>query len=210
MIFLWNPSKDALDYTYGGLSFTIPAGTRKKVKEPEGNHALNAIGSRGLTKLVFDDDGKSINEEKIEADAIERNREFKVRQIVHYNERNERRKASGQPYDPPTQEVKKYAAELGIELLKGYDMAVAEKAQIAKVTEENDSFKKQLEAMNATNEAMMDMIKKLQDQIADGFVKSNSKVVQPTDMIKCDICGEMVMAKSMKSHMNYRHKEGNQ
>jgi len=95
MIFIWNPTTEDMSYQYGGLTYTISAGKRKKVDEPEGNHTLNALGSRGLTKLVFDDDGKSVNEEQIGKDAIERNREFKVRQVVTYNERNERRKASG-------------------------------------------------------------------------------------------------------------------
>lgn len=207
MMFLFNPTNEDFDYTYGGLSYRVEAGKKKKVNESEGNHVLNALGSRGMTRLVFDDEGKSINEEQIAEDARQRNREFKERQIVNYNYRNEERKASGKPYDPPTKEVRKYAVELGIALLKPYEMATGELAQVAKVTQENETLKKQLEETMKTQSTMMEVINQLKDQIADGYVKASTKVVQPTDMIKCDICGEMVMAKMMKSHMNYKHKD---
>lgn len=206
MIFLWNPTGDKLDYTYGGLSYTMLPKTRKKVKEPEGNHALNAIGSRGLTKLVFNDEGKSINEEQIEADAIERNREFKVRQIVHYNERNERRKASGQPYDPPTAEVKKYAAELGIALLQGYDMATAEKAMIADLNKKVEEKDKQIKEQGEAILKLTEMVQGLSDQINKGFIKPKD---DKDPLVECPVdgCGQKVLASKLKSHMNHYHKD---
>lgn len=200
MLFLWNPTKEDFDYTYGGLSYRLESGKKKRVTEAEGNHVLNALGSRGVTRLVFDDEGKSINEEQIAADAIDRNREFKERQIIQYNERNERRKSSGQPYDPPTKAVRQYAAELGIELLKGYDMAVAEKAQIAKLNTESE----------AKDKAMSDLSKQIEEQnkiIAEIRKQMIVKPTMPNDMVICTICGDEVMAKTLKSHMNYKHKE---
>jgi hypothetical protein len=202
MIFLWNPTHEDLDYTYGGLSYTLKAKTRKKVKEPEGNHALNALGSRGLTKLVFDDDGKSIDEDKIEADAIERNKEFRIRQINTYNYRNETRKASGQPYDVPTKEVKRYAAELGIALLQPYSMVEGEKAVVAQLSKDNEDKDRQLKEQGDAIAKLTEMVNKLSEQMIGGI-----STAKPTDLVKCDVCGELVMAKMMKSHMNYKHKD---
>lgn len=204
MLFLWNPTGEDFDYTYGGLSYRLEAGKKKRVSEAEGNHVLNALGSRGVTRLVFDDEGRSINEEQIAEDARERNRDFKERQIIHYNERNERRKASGQPYDPPTKEVKRYAVELGIELLKPYEMAKTEVAQVAKVTKENEELKKQLEDMIAAQKEMLESFNSLKDQVNKGYVKPKD---DKDPMIQCPVCDEKVLASKLKSHMNHYHKD---
>ena len=200
MIYLVNYTNEKFDYTYAGLSKTILPGETRKVLEPEGNHALNALGARGLSKKEFDDDGKIINEDKNREDAIERNLDFKRKQIYTYNFRNETRKASGQPYDVPTSTVKRYAAELGIELLQPYSMAEAEKAEIAALNKKNEEKDRMLKEQG-------DSIKELTKMIQE--MKKNM-VVRPTapnDMIICEICGEEVMAKMMKSHMNYKHKD---
>lgn len=205
MIFLWNPTKDDFNYQYGGLSFTIQAGKRKKVSEPEGNHVLNELGPRGLTRLVYDDDGKSINEDKIAEDAIERNKEFKIKQIYTYNERNERRKAAGQAYDPPTAIVKKWAAELGINLLKPYDMADGERGKIAELTRENSDLRAVMEKQAEDIKTMMETMKQLQEQISGGFVKAKDVAKDAT--VKCSICGEEVLNSRLASHMKFKHKE---
>jgi hypothetical protein len=206
MIFLWNVTKEPFDYTYGGLNYRIEAGKRKQVSEAEGNHALNAIGSRGLKRLVFDDDGKSINEEQIEKDALERSREFKIRQINNYNFQNQERKASGKSYNPPTAEVRRYAVELGIALLQGYDMATGEREVIAKLSKENDEKDKKLEEQGAAISNLTDIVSKLSQQIEGGFVKS--KDVVKSAMVVCEKCGEEVLASKLDSHMRFKHKEG--
>lgn len=179
MIFLWNPTNEDLEYMYAGLSDTLkgvcpefPKGQRKRVQEAEGNHVLNQFGKRGLTKLVFNEDGQSINEDKIRADALERNREFKIKQVVTYNNRNERRKAAGQAYDIPPLIVKKYAAELGIDLLKPYEMAEGEKGQIGTLTKENQDLR-EAQAVNDKKIAdLTEMVRKLTDAIQGGYVKA--------------------------------------
>jgi hypothetical protein len=205
MIFLWNPTNEDLHLTYGGLNYTVPAGKRLKVEEPMGNHALNAMGSRGLTKLVFDDDGKSINEEKIEKDAVERNREFKIKQVVNYNERNERRKAAGQAYDTPTQTVRRYAAEIGIDLLLPYTMAEGERGQIGTLTRQNEEQKQQIEQQNREMKEMREMLASIKSDLSGGFVKVKTEKVAGDTKVKCDECGEEVLAKRMNSHMRNKH-----
>jgi hypothetical protein len=173
MIFLWNPTVDDLPFQYAGLSYTLLSGKRMKVDEAMGNHVLNTMGSRGLTKLVFNEDGQSIDEEKIAADAIERNHEFKVRQIYVYNERNERRKAAGQQYDPPSKEVRGYAAALGIELLKPYEMAEGEKGQIGILGKENQALREDVAALARVVESLM---LKMADKESDKPKKKESEM----------------------------------
>jgi hypothetical protein len=191
-IILWNVTNEDMGYQYGGLSYTVEAGKRKKVNDQEGNHVLNALGPRGMTQLLYDDDGKLVDEEKIQADALERYKDFKVRQIVIYNERNERRKASGQPYDVPTDTVKKYAAEMGIALLQPYALADAEKGQIGILTFENKQLKAQIE----------EIIKQMAKNAAQG---QPAEVKIPEGSVKCDVCGDIVLEKRFKSHLNYKH-----
>lgn len=207
MVFLWNPCNEDMSYQYGGLSYTLIAGKRLKVSEPMGNHALNALGSRGLTKLIFDDDGKSINEEQIERDALERNKEFKVRQVVTYNERNERRKASGQPYDTPSATVKRYSAELGINLLQPYTMSDGEKGQIGALTRQNEEQKQQIEKQEKEMQEMREMLAGIKTELSGGFVKVKEKVISSDDYVTCEICEEKILGKRLNSHMRAKHKE---
>ena len=183
-----------MDFQYGGLSYTLEAGKRKKVEEAMGNHVLNALGARGMTKLEYDEDGKIVNEDKNTRDAIQRLRDFKIRQVLVYNERNERRKAAGQSYDVPTDTVKRYAVELGIELLKPYVMAEAEKGQIGKLTFENEQLKLQ----------MNEMMKQMAEFMGKGEPKITTKEV-PEGMVRCDVCGDLVKENRFKSHLNFKH-----
>jgi len=199
MIFLWNPTQEDMHFSYGGLSYVINAGKRMKVEEAMGKHVLNNLTARGMSKLIFDDDGRSVDEDKIAADAIERNKEFKIRQVVSYNERNERRKASGQPYDVPTKEVKQYAAELGIDLLQPYTMAEGEKGQIGKLSQENQDLRSQV---NALATQMQELIKQLANKAP---VVEEKKKNGAYELFECGICGEMVLSSKMRSHISYYH-----
>jgi hypothetical protein len=197
MIFLWNPTSENLPFQYAGLSYTIEAGKRMKVDEAMGNHVLNSMGPRGLTRLVFDDDGKSINEEQIAADAIERNKEFKIRQVYVYNETNERKKAAGQAYNPPTKQVRQFAAELGIKLLQPYEMAEMEKEQIGKLTEENQELRNSIGVLTKQMTEMMEMIKS----------GGNSKPDE-SKKIRCKVCNLRVDETDFERHMLELHKGG--
>jgi hypothetical protein len=208
MVFLWNATNEDLGFQYGGLSYKIEAGKRMKVMEPMGNHALNALGARGLTKLIFDDEGKSVGEEEIGRDAIERNKQFKINQIVVYNERNERRKASGQPYDTPSAIVKKYAVELGIELLQPYNLALAEKGQIGTLSKENEELKNQLKQQEENIRNLMESMKNMQTMVSGGFIKADVKEVKSSNYVTCSDCGEQVLRNRLKSHKLSKHKGG--
>ncbi len=193
MIFLWNCTNEDMDFTYGGLSYTLLSGKRLKVDEAMGRHVLNNLGARGMTRLDFDEDGHSVNEDKISLDALDRNREFKIRQIVTYNERNERRKASNQPYDTPSKVIKQYAAELGIELLQPYTLSDGEKGQIGKLSKENEELRLQMATLMNQMQQLM------------GTVASPSPIINKNDLLTCEICGEKIPGNRMKSHIHWKH-----
>lgn len=132
---------------YGGIAIVMepaPAPSHKlNVEDPTGKHLLNGYAIRGLCQLVFGDDEKSVGDQ-----GRERNTEFKKAQVVRYNTQNEQRKMAGMGYLPPTEEVKRYAFELGIKLLEPYSLKDAEVSAIHNVIKENMELKGILEAQN--------------------------------------------------------------
>lgn len=201
MLFLWNPTDQDIKYQYGGLSYTLkgqcdefPDGQKKKVEEAEGRHVLNEFTAKGMTKLVFDDNGKVINEEQVKVDAIERCKNFKIKQITDYNRMNMQLKAGNKPYAMPTETVRKYAVELGIELLKPYEMAEGEKGQLGKLTSENQELKESVAVLTKQMVEMMEMIK-------------NSKP-EDSKKIRCKICNLRVDETDFERHMREFHKGG--
>lgn len=196
MIFLWNPTQDDMPFQYAGLSYTLIAGKRMKVDEAMGNHVLNSMGPRGMTRLVFNDEGKSINEEQIAEEAVERNRDFKIRQIYIYNEQNERRKMQNQTYNPPTKQVKKWAAELGIQLLQPYNLAEAEKGQIGKLTAENAELKTALATLTEQVQALIAM------------QTAKNEPSKKDEQVRCTKCNKWVIESKLEEHMREVHKGG--
>ncbi len=143
---------------YAGRSFTLHSGERLEVNEKCANHVLNAFGQRGLTYLKYGDDEKVVGDE-----AISRNKDFKRLQIQRYNEMNEQRKLSRLGSLSATPILKKYALELGVELLAPYTLKDEEKEAISKSTLENEVLKQKLAAQDIMLEKLMAMVKDLQD-----------------------------------------------
>jgi hypothetical protein len=134
---VWNPTNEDFDMQYAGISFTIKAGEKREL---EGNCAgaiLNSHGARGLTVLKYGDEA---NEDGIAAAARARNREFKMRQVVLYNQQNENRKHMNLGYLPPMAKLKEYALELGIKLLEPYNVREEERAGISEAKRENEAL----------------------------------------------------------------------
>lgn len=146
-IMLFNPTNEVLEMQFAGITKRIISGERVKVSDAEGNHLLNSMGGRGLTQLEY-----GCDEEKVTKDAINRNIEFKKKQISEYNQRNESRKQMGMGYLPPTEYIKKCALELGIGLLEPYTMKDTEKSEISRLLTENNELKVQMaQLLNKVN-----------------------------------------------------------
>jgi len=141
---------------YAGRSFTLFRGEKEEVNEACANHLLNAFGQRGLTFLKYGDDEAEVGEK-----AKERNIEFKKRQVTLYNQTNEQRKLTRLGFLSPTQKLKDYALELGIELLEPYTLKDEEKAAISKSTVENEDLRKKLVAQEVEMAEMKAMMKQL-------------------------------------------------
>lgn len=154
---LWNPtSEDFEGMQYAGISIGLKAGEKQIFAIKCAAHLLNAFGQRGLTSLTYGSD-----EEKVGKAAIQRNLDFKTKQVVDYNQRNENRKAMQLGYLPPTEILKKYALELGLKLLEPYTVRDEERAGITKATVENEELKKKLAAQETEMAEMKEMMKQL-------------------------------------------------
>lgn len=153
---LWNPTKEDFDMQYQGLTLHLKAGERHPTTVKCANHLLNSFGQRGLTSLVY-----GCDEKKVEADAIQRNHDFKMNMIRRYNETNGTNKSKGLPYQVPTATIKAYALELGIELLEPYTMKDAEREAISKSTRENEELKAKLAAQETAMAEMKSTLNQL-------------------------------------------------
>lgn len=156
-LMLWNPTdEDFTGMQYAGISIGLKAGEKQIFAIKCAAHLLNAFGQRGLTSLVYGSD-----EEKVGKAARQRNHDFKEKQIVEYNQRNENRKAMQLGYLPPTETLKKYALELGLTLLEPYTVRDEERAGIAQASTENAELKKKLADQETEMSEMRTMMKQL-------------------------------------------------
>jgi hypothetical protein len=153
---LWNPTNEDFDMQYAGISITMKSGERDAFAMKCATHLLNAYGQRGLTSLIY-----GCDEDKVGMDAIRRNIDFKTKQVVEYNQRNESRKAMQLGYLPPTEHIKKYAIELGLKLLEPYAIREEERSAISAVSLENEGLKNQLASQSAEMSELRDMMQQL-------------------------------------------------
>lgn len=167
-LMLWNPtSEDFEGMQYAGISIGLKAGEKQIFAIKCATHLLNAFGQRGLTSLTY-----GSNEEVVGKAAIQRNRDFKEKQVVEYNQRNESRRAMQLGYLPPTETLKKYAIELGLKLLEPYTVRDEERAGIAQAKTENEELKKKL----AAQETEMSEMRAMMQQLLEGQQKAQEKV----------------------------------
>jgi len=169
---LWNPtSEDFEGMQYAGISIGLKAGEKQIFAIKCAAHLLNAFGQRGLTSLTYGSD-----EEKVGKEAIQRNLDFKTKQVVDYNQRNENRKAMQLGYLPPTEILKKYALELGLKLLEPYTVRDEERAGISEGKKENEALRAELAELRETMKQFIEQ---------RGQASGDSK-----GAFKCGVCGE--------------------
>jgi hypothetical protein len=115
-------------------------------------HVLNAYGQRGLTSLNHGDD-----EERIGKDAIQRNLDFKRKQVFEHNTRNEQKRQMGMAWIPPSKKIREYADELGVELNE--PAPLKEKVptadpEIARLRDENRQMQERMDKLMGMMEKM--------------------------------------------------------
>ncbi len=131
-------------------------------------HLLNAFGQRGLTSLTY-----GCDEEKVKQDAIQRNHDFRLKQVVDYNQRNETRKMMNLGYLPPTPYIKQCAMDLGIRLLEPYNVREEERAGISDAKKENEALKAEMSELKA-------MMKQLMESKQPGKSEPRLEVAEPS------------------------------
>jgi hypothetical protein len=169
-LMLFNPTSEDLDMQYAGVSLTMKSGEKHLYEIACAKHLLNAFGQRGLTSLTY-----GCDEEKVRQAAVERNHEFKVKQVVDYNQRNENRKMMNLGFLPPTPFVKKYALELGINLLEPYNVREEERAGIAAGKMENEALKQEMAELK---EMMKQLMNKEPETSSEERVRKDGKWVK--------------------------------
>ena len=156
---LWNPTSEDLEMQYAGISIGLKANERQTFAIKCAMHLLNGFGQRGLTSLTH-----GCDEEKIGREAIQRNRDFKEKQVVEYNQRNENRKAMNLGFLPPTEQLKKYAIELGLKLLEPYTVRDEERAGITAAKQENETLKQEIAELREIMKKFMESKESAKDE----------------------------------------------
>ncbi len=126
-------------------------GEKREVEINCGKHVLNAFGPRGLTFLNYGADEKRVGE-----DARQRNLEFKKKQVIDHNTRNEMRRQMGLGFIPASKVIARYATELGVELAEPYQLKEkgSSDPEIMKLREENRELKTRMDKLMDTLESL--------------------------------------------------------
>ncbi|MCK4787657.1 MAG: hypothetical protein KAV87_28135 [Desulfobacteraceae bacterium] len=176
---LMNPTNEPMEPLFGGKPIPLLPGAKIRVDGSIGNHIINTHGLRGIISLDYDDDkikskqdrSISVEEWKIKK-GKERNREFKEKQILLINQQNEKRKHEKMSYLDPTQKVKDYAKELGLELLSPYTATDKEQVKLNEMKEENLDLREQNLKLQEQNGAILSKL----DQLLAGKTVSKEEV----------------------------------
>jgi len=154
---LFNPTNERMTAFHEGIETVLMPfpddGHKLKVPDPKANHITNTLGPRGIMVLEYGDEPK---ENDIAAQGRAANKSFKKKQIIRYNQDNETRQQTHKPYIEPSDIVKGYAKELGVELLQPYILKDEKNEEIAELMKQNKALMAQMakliEAQSGTGE----------------------------------------------------------
>ncbi|KKN52255.1 hypothetical protein LCGC14_0614750 [marine sediment metagenome] len=142
-----NFTPDTILWTHIGVTGRIKPGEIVEMAEPRAKHILNKYGSRGLVQLQYDDDKK---EKARDAKIIYE--DFWVRQIVNFNQLNERRKNENKAYLDISPELAFHAKQLELEVVGPWKMTKA-------------SSSKEMEELKTDNNKLRDEIGSFKEQV---------------------------------------------
>ena len=160
-----NPTNERIEVTYHGLPLVFNAGEKLRVKDSVGRQVIHNYANRGIVSLEYGDEGAG-EMEKAEA-GKEKNLAFKTKQCIHYNQINDRRKQSGQPFIDPPKQIKGYAKELGIRMLEPYRLEDSDSREISLLMKQNESLKEDVKKKDVALGEMQNQIKELTGQFKD-------------------------------------------
>lgn len=122
---LFNPTNEELKAQHQGVDVILAPypenGHVVKVDDARARHILNILAPRGLTTLEYGDDRDDGKNKKAKAKSgRERNKAFKRKQVIDFNQLNQLNKQQGSGYLFPAKHLKEYSDELGIKLVEPY------------------------------------------------------------------------------------------
>ena len=134
-VVVYNPTDEEMTATYIGLTDKILPEQKLKVDDARGRSYLNELGPRGLVQLEFGDEGEGVAKK---ADAGRRKcYEFRRKQILRYNQTNERQKQNGGAYQEPPDYISRWSENLGLKLLEPFAFTDDAAVRMADVKQEN-------------------------------------------------------------------------
>jgi len=165
---------------YLGRCQVIKPGQKIKVPDAAARHFLNELSPRGLISLDFGDD-----DEERAKEGLERNREFKVKQLNDFNEKNSARKHMGLPYLWPTKFLKLYAEEIGVRLVESYQVDDAQLQKVKTLETDNTALRAQIAEMNEKMNQILDQMAKKEPEPKEEEVETPvTKLGEPDKRFK--------------------------
>lgn len=149
-----NYTPDDITYIHGGIPATIKSGKLVELDEKKANFILNKFDKRGLVAMKFGD-----QPEVKQQQAMEQWKRFWHRQIVNFNQDNERRKNTQREYVEPTRELVEHATALGIELVGPWTLKQTDNAAVQAVLIENATLKAEMTSLKTQMQELIDAMK---------------------------------------------------
>ena len=137
-----NYTPDDIEYVFGGITGTVKSGQLRELSDAAAKHILNKFDRRGLLQLRFGD-----KPEEKQAEALALWKRFWTRQVVVFNQDNERRKNTNREYVEPTQELLEHSKRLGIEVIGPWSVKENDNEALKMLRDENFELKTQLNAV---------------------------------------------------------------
>ena len=181
-IILFNPTNEDFETQYIGETIMLRAGAKVKVDDPRGKHILNTLGPRGLVTLEYGDEGAG--EDKKASNGVSRNKAFKRKQVLDFNQNNQQRLQGKMPYLSPSRQLKAYAQELGIGLEEPYKVVDQANEEMARVLAEKDALEKSNKKKDAALEALQAQVADLTSKFSDFLTLAGKPIATEDDANK--------------------------
>ncbi len=161
-----NFTPDPVQWMHVGVEGTIEPGEIKEFDDARGKHILTKYGSRGLVRMEFGDDPEVKKEE-----SMRRWRNFWTDLITRHNQHNEDQKEKGNRYAKPTEELKRHAELLGLELLAPWTVEASTldgrkakllEKQLEEERKEKQTLRKEMERLQKTVAELVSTVNNLQ------------------------------------------------
>lgn len=114
-----NPTDEVLEFWYSGELMQLAPQQRVRVDDARGNHALSELNRKGLIKLEYGDETSGV-EERRSAEGRQANLDFWRKQVVDFNQDQERRLQRKLAINDVPEHIKKAADRLGIKLYEPF------------------------------------------------------------------------------------------